>query len=255
MSSGYAYLYDERLNDRKYDREVSRLEAEISRRGLNGRIGRFALFRHARDIMVELMRADPQTLVIVGDDQTLMTAMSALGETTLTIGYIPLLGDGPIARTLAIPKGLASVDVLMARYNSAIDLGCVGDRLFISELIVEGAGIAIEVDGQYKIEPPLGGSICIRNMGTESEYRDGKLDLFIFSPQESGRFPWSRKPMQQKTHLYFEEAQLRRSLSGICRVDGFPIEGENLKISVKTQALKIITGRRGRIALAGSEHF
>ena len=255
MSSGYAYLYDERLNDRKYDREISRFEAEISRRGLNGRVGKFALFRHARDIVVDLLRSDVQTLVVVGDDKTLFTAISALGELMPMIGFIPLLGDGPVAKSLSIPKGIASVDTLMARFNSTIDLGLVGNHLFLSELVVDGTGITLHVDKQFKIEPPLGGSLCIRNLGEASDPRDGKLDVFIIPPPERRRFTWKNKSATDQTHLRFKEARLIRSVSGSCRVDGIPLEGETLEISIKPQALKIITGRRGRGMLAGSERF
>lgn len=255
VSSGYAYLYDERLNDRKYDRRVSRLEAEISRRGLNGRVGKFALFRHARDIVNDLMRSDAQTLVVVGDDQTLYTVIGALGEHMPMIGYIPLLGDGPVAKNLSIPKGTASVDTLMARFSSTLDLGRVGNRLFLSELVVDGTGIKLHIDYQFKIEPPPGGSLCIRNLGEESDPRDGKLDVFILSAPDQRRFHWSRKSPVQQTHLSFKEAQLIRSVSGSCRVDGTPLEGEVHEISIKPQALKIITGRRGKRMLAGSERF
>lgn len=252
MLSGYAYLYDERLNDRKYDREVSRLEAEISRRGLNGRVGKFALFRHARDIVADLMRSDTQTLVVVGDDKTLFTAISSLGQYTPMIGFIPLLGAGPVSKCLAIPAGLASVDTLAARFNETIDLGLVGDRLFLSEARVDGPGISLHVDHQFKIAPSLGGSLCIRNLGEDSDARDGKLDAFIIPVPEKRGFAWNRPAPAAETHLRFKEAELSRSVAGTCLVDGVPLEGENLHIMIKPQALKIITGRRGRGMLAGS---
>lgn len=245
MSSGYAYLYDERLNDRKYDRKVSRLEAEISRRGLNGRVGKFALFRHARDIVADLMRTGAQTLVVVGDDKTLFTAIGALGDASPMIGFVSILGDGPVAKSLGIPKGIASVDTLMARFHETVDLGVVGDRGFLSELVADGPGITLHVDKQFKIAPPAGGSLVIRNLGEGSDAHDGKLDVFILPPPDRRRFTWKKESVDQ-THLQFKEARLERTVAGSCMVDGMPIEGESLELEVRPQALRIITGRRGR---------
>lgn len=250
MLSGYAYLYDERLNDRKHDREVSRLEAEISRRGLNGRVGKFALFRHARDIVADLMRSGAQTLVVVGDDKTLFTAISALGEHSPMIGFVPLLGDGSVAKSLGIPKGIASVDTLTARFHETIDLGFVGNRAFLSELIVDGPGISLHVDKQFKIAPPPDGSLCIRNLGPDADAHDGKLDIFILAAPERRRFGWKRDVPDDQTHLQFKAARLERTVAGSCVVDGLPLEGEVHELSIKPQALKIITGRRGRGTLA-----
>jgi hypothetical protein len=250
--SGYAYLYDERLNDRKHDREISQLEAEISRRGLNGRVGKFALFRHARDIVADLIRSGAQTLVVVGDDKTLFTAISALGDVTPMIGFIPLLGGGPVSKSLGLPKGLASIDTLAARFNETIDLGMVSGRAFLSELIVDGPGISIHVDNQFKIEPPPNGSLCIRNLGDACDAHDGKLDAFIIPHVEKRRFTWKSESEAVQTHLCFTKAELKRSVAGSCLVDGLPIEGEVLDLSIKPKALKIITSRRGRGMLAGS---
>lgn len=243
--SGYAYLYDERLNDRKYDREVSRFEAEISRRGMNGRVGKFALFRHARDIVADLMHSGAQTLVVVGDDKTLFTAIGALGDANPMIGFVSLLDDGPVAKGLGIPKGIASVDTLMARFHETVDLGLVGTRAFLSELVADGPGITLHVDKQFKIAPPPGGSLVIRNLGVDSDAHDGKLDVFILPPPDRRRFTWKKESSDQ-THLQFKEARLERTVAGSCMVDGAPLEGETLELGVRPQALKIITGRRGR---------
>jgi diacylglycerol kinase family enzyme len=248
--SGYAYLYDERLNDRKHDRDVSRLEAEISRRGLNGRVGKFALFRHARDIVADLVRSGAQTLVVVGDDRTLFTAISALGESAPMIGFLPILGGGPVSEALSIPKGLASVDIMAARFNETIDLGRIGERLFLSEIIVDGPGLSLRIDDRFTIEPPPGGLFRICNLGKECDARDGKLDVFIVPPQERGRFTWGRTQEQPLTRLQFTQAVLTRSVAGSCTMDGLPLEGERLELQAMPRELKIITGRRGRGTLA-----
>lgn len=250
MLSGYAYLYDERLNDRKHDRDISRLEAEISRRGLNGRVGKFALFRHARDIVADLMRSGAQTLVVVGDDKTLFTAIGALGEFSPMLAMLPILEDGPVAKALGIPKGLPSVDTLAARFNETLDLGIVGNRAFLSEIIVDGPGLSLHIDKQFKLEPPEGGTLCIRNLGIGSDAHDGKLDVFVLPPADRRRFNWKREATPIGTHLQFKEARLSRTVAGSCTVDGMPLEGETLELSLKPKALKIITGRRGRGTLA-----
>lgn len=252
MLSGYAYLYDERLNDRKHDREISRLEAEISSRGLNGRVGKFAMFRHAKDIVADLIRSGAHTLVIVGDEKTLFTAIGALGGAAPTLGFLPMLGEGLVGKGLAIPKGVASVNTLAGRFIEEIDVGIIGLRWFLTEIYADGPGLSIRVDDRFTLQPPPGGSIRIRNLGQDADVHDGELDLFIELPQQSSGFPWKRPNADQGTHLRFKKAVLYRSVSGTCTSDGAPIDGETLEITTVPGALKLITGRRGRVTLAGS---
>ncbi len=254
--SSYGYLYDDRLSDRKYDREISRLEGELSQRGMNGRIGRFALFRHVRDIVSDLMRTGAQTLVVVGDDKTLFATIGALGEHRPVIGYIRLIAAQSISKSLAIPVGVPAVDILAARFIHSVDLGMAGSRPFLSELRVDGPGLSIRVDNMYRLEPPPGGSIIVRNIGGQSEPSDGLLDLIIQPPEERRTFFDLRRMLKApETHVTMKEGLLKRQVTGSCSADGIPLEGEELVIGIRPGGLKMIIGRRGRGMLARSAGF
>lgn len=253
MQSSYAYIYDERLNDRKYDRELMKFEAEISTRGLQGRIGKFAMFRHAKDIVADITRDEPHTLVVVGDETTLLTVISSLGTTNIVLGFIPLLGEGLISKSCAIPKGMAAIHVLAGRFIEEVDVGMVDKRLFLKEIVIQGQGVSLQIDDRFKIETVQEGQMIIRNIGQHAEAGDGLLDLLLIGTKEKKRFPWSRKPKTETTHLRFKKAVLYRSLQGSCVVDGNPINGERLELSLQPKALRIISGRRGRMTLAESK--
>ena len=250
MQSGYAYIYDERLNDRKYDRELMKFEAEISSRGLQGRIGKFAMFRHAKDIVSDIMRDTPHTLVVVGDEMTLLSVIGNLGTAQVMIGFIPLLGEGLLSRSYGIPKGLASIHTLAGRFIEELDIGTVEKRLFVTEICAIGPGISLFIDDRFTIETALEGKIIIRNIGTNADASDGFLDLFIEGGAEKKGFAWLKKTKTETSHVRFKKATLHRSLQGSCIVDGVPVNGEKLEIALQPKALKIISGRRGRMTLA-----
>jgi len=71
MLSSFAYVFDERLADRKYEREASQLEAELSRHSIGGRIARLTLFRKPKETIEDLVRDGAKHIVFVGDDSTL----------------------------------------------------------------------------------------------------------------------------------------------------------------------------------------
>lgn len=245
MNSAYAYFYDEFLNDRRFEREISRLEAELARRGIEGRVARTALFRHAKDQAQDLVRGGAKNLILVGDDRTLEKLMWFLPDLDVTIGFIPIAKSSKIADWLSIPIGVPSVDVIGARFVETIDIGRFADRYFLTEAILPATDAVLDVEGKYKIQPAAGGSIRIKNLAEGANPKDGLLEAVVTVDPPKSRWSLGRKE-QPETRIILSKGSITSSQPVDAVVDGQVLNGFSFQIEALPARLRVITGRRGR---------
>ena len=63
MNPAFAYLYDDFLAQDRFERDLSRLETELVHRGIEGRVARLAMFRSARETVMDLALAGVKNVV------------------------------------------------------------------------------------------------------------------------------------------------------------------------------------------------
>src|SRR3989338_3664475 len=136
MNHAFGYVYDDFLSDRRWERDLALLEAELARRGIEGRIARLAMFRNAKEIITELVQNGVKNVVLVGNDHTLQKMMWFLPDMHVTVGCLPLTDPAYIASLLGIPKGLQAVDVLAARLVAVFGVGNLDHRSFLPALVL-----------------------------------------------------------------------------------------------------------------------
>ncbi len=248
MNPAYAYLYDEFLNDRRYEREISRLEAELAQRGINGRVARTALFRHAKDQAQDLVRGGAKNLILVGNDHTVEKLMWFLPELDAAIGFVPLVKASRIANWLNIPLGVAAVDTIGARFMETLDVGRFGDRYFLTEVMLPATDATLDVEGKYRIQPAAGGSIRIQNLSGNSDSKDGKLEASVTVETQKSRWTIGKK-INPETRILLTHGSITSTQPVDAIVDGQILNGFSFKIEAIPAKLRFITGRRGKEGL------
>ena len=250
MNSAFGYLYDDFLSDHRYERDLSILETELARRGIGGHVGRLAMFRNAREIIVDMACAGTKNIVFVGNDKTLQKMMWFLPDVDVTIGYIPIQ-PSHIGDLLSIPLGIGAVDVLAARFIESLDVGKLDDRYFFTEVVVPSTTAALEIEGQYRVSPSEGGAIAIRNLGSvtgkffvPADAKDGLLEAVIQTPVQNNK-RWIGSPSISETHICLKQGQLISTEPMDVFMDGHAVNGFTFRLSIIPQKLKMITGRRG----------
>ncbi len=242
MNPSFAYVYDERLAELKYEREVARFEAELGRHGIGGHMSRMTLFRKPKDTVEEAVLRGTKHIVIVGDDDTWLRMMWFLPRFDVAYGFAPLLGSLRLGGMLGIPKGPKSANILAARLFDVIDVGQVGDRYFLTDVVMPDTRAELDVEGKYRIRPTEGGTITISNLG-EGNPKDGLLDVTVRTGQERKRFFWSRTPVRPETRLSLVTGQVRSETPVSLIVDGLPLEGTAFGMKVLPSQLKIFVGK------------
>ncbi|HTK04035.1 MAG TPA: diacylglycerol kinase family protein [Candidatus Eisenbacteria bacterium] len=147
----YYYLYDSFLADKKYERVLAAVETRLTDLGISGKIGRLTAFTNARGLIRDEVRRGVQTVVVVGNDQTIAKVVGGIDDAKLTLGFIPVGTPTSIARSLGIPDGVEACDILSKRVTQKIDLGMVNGHLFLSQVRMPGANVTIEGEGKFRL--------------------------------------------------------------------------------------------------------
>ncbi|MFH1078357.1 MAG: hypothetical protein V1745_03725 [Patescibacteria group bacterium] len=260
MNPAYAYIYDDFLSNRGFERDIATLETKLNTYELAGRIGRLALFRSAKDLVEGLVRQGATTIVVVGNDTTLDKTMWFLPDLDVTVGYIPLTGPSEVAKLLGIPVGVEACDVLAARLVETIDMGRVDDRYFLTEIALPATIASLEIEGQYSVSSMHGGSLTVRNLGGRvgsemvvADAKDGFLEAVIVPlPEERKTSLWKRATAVKGTSIHLRNGIIVSKDPVEAIVDNHAVSGFRFEVSVVPKKLRIITGRGRRLGNAGA---
>ncbi len=252
-SGAYAFIYDDILNEQRYERELAEIEARLTALDIQGRIGRLALFRNAKDLVDSMVHQGVSTVVIVGDDQSFDKTIWFLPDLNITVGYLPITGPSRIAELLGIPTGASACDVLAARLIETIDLGKIDDRYFITEAVIRDTVVAVEIEGRFRISASAGGSVAIRNLGSMlyespalADAKDGLLEVIV-TPYDDKHSRWRKTADRVKeTKMYMSYGQIISAQPIDVMIDRHIANGFNFHLKAIPNKLRIITGRGRR---------
>jgi hypothetical protein len=246
MLSSFAYVFDERLADRKYEREMSRLEAELASHSIGGRIARLTLFRKPKETLEDLVRDGAKYIVFVGDDSTMLDMMGSLPELDATFGVLPFFGESKLAPLLGMKSGMEGVPLLATRLSTEVDVGVVGDRYFLTDVIIPDTRAELDVEGRFRLRPTEGGTIIVANL-VEQSSRDGLLDVAVRVAAPPARFPWQRAIPSPETRLQLVRGDIRSDQPVTLTVDGQALQGTNFGIGIKAKKMKLLVGKGRKV--------
>lgn len=239
----YYYIYDEFVQDKKYEKELFVIENRLTDLGISGKIGRLALFKDAAELIKDEVKRGAENVIFVGNDQTIKKALKIIPEIKATFGIIPLGEDeNGISKILGMPSGLQACDVLSARLVQAMDIGKVNDRYFLCRIFIPDTNISIRCEGTYKLSPVESGDIEIRNWGSIEkddknlgDPKDGLLDLIINTQVGKKR--------KVSTNLKLKNIDIRTREQIPVFIDEERVNGNSFKIKIARSKARWIVGR------------
>jgi len=240
----YYYVYDEFVQGRKFEKDLFQIENRLTDLGISGKIGRLALFKDACELVKDEVRRGAETVILVGNDETVARVTKILPEVKTTFGLIPLGEEKQsYSKILGMPHGLMACDVISARIVRELDVGKVNDRHFLSSVLIPDTSVAIRCEGTYEISPQEKGDIEIRNWGSfdKKEYlpanpEDGMLDVVMHAKLG--------KKTSEATNLKLKYIDIRAKEQMPLFLDGERINGNNFKIKVAPRRSRWIVGKQ-----------
>jgi len=251
----YFYIYDNYLSDKKYSRTLAAIETRLTDLGISGKIGRLSPFTSAKGLIRDEVRRGTETIVVVGNDETVSKAVEGIGDVEVTLGMIPVGAPTTIAESLGIPNGVEACDVLSKRLTQKIDLGRVNGRFFLSDVRIPSGRVIIEGDGQYRIVTPRTDcEVIVSNLRSGAmpqsavevankpgDPMDGLLDAMIM-PRTGGMLGFSKRPSMPSI-IPMRRMSIKSEEAIDMYADGQAFSAKDFVIEVVPNTLKVITGR------------
>ncbi len=242
----YCYVYDDFVQERKFEKELAAVEARVTDLGLQGKIVRLALFRHPDELIQSEVAGGVKTVVVVGNDETIHKVANAVVETGAVLGIIPLGEQNSFARMLGVPRGMDACDVLAKRNIERIDAGRINEFRFFTGVKFSNARVVVRCGKKFDVLTERRGDVAVRNLvevrgddgTTVSDPTDGALEVVI-TTQVPRRFhkeaTVSCLPLKQFDLLFSEAVRVE--------ADGITLEGEEFSCKTEPAALQVIVGK------------
>ncbi len=249
---GYFYLYDNFLQDRAYATQLIRLENILTDLSLQGRVGRLSLLKSIRDLIASAVRDGADTLVAVGNDDTLSRLIEvAANFKKVTVGFIPLgTNKQSLAKLLGIPLGILACQTLSNRLIKTIDLGKINGQFWWQK--IEGQG-QFKITLEQKSQITLVGeqTIVVGNFGALT-FNDNN---FLFNPNdnlleiiaESATVKnWWKKNIPKSLSIFPAKHLKLTALTSeiLLKVDDFKTVKTPAIITIAAEKVRLIVGKK-----------
>ena len=120
----YFYIYDQFVQEKKYQSLLAKIENRLTDLEIQGKIGRLTLLNNSEDLIKKAVADGANTIVAVGDDYTVGKIIDVIAYfPNVCLGIIPIGSHLKIARTLGISNGIEACNILASRIIKKIDLG------------------------------------------------------------------------------------------------------------------------------------
>lgn len=127
----YLYFFDTWAQEKKFEPTVGRIQARLGVLGLTGKQERKSIFIDLKRTFREAVDRGVHTIVAVGDDHTLVTAINVAAPLHVAVGFIPLVSHSAFAAVFGIPTGADACDVIAKRLSVPLDVARLADTYFI----------------------------------------------------------------------------------------------------------------------------
>ncbi len=239
----HVYIYDDYLDNSRYNKTINRIEIRLTDLGLNGKIIRLGGIRNIKGTIQNEMKLGAKTFIAVGNNQTVNKIIGALISTQIysdfqektLLGIIPVGDDNSIATSFGIKNEENACNILLARRIEKLDLGLVGGHYFLNQTSISSLGTILKID-KYSIEILDKGTVRIVNLASEqtdairSNPHDGLLDIFIKTKRKS------------QTHLSVKKIQISNASNKLIADDVLEIDTPT-EISIMANKLRVIVGK------------
>lgn len=253
----YYYIYDSFLNQKKYEKELLKIEMRLTDLEIKNKIVRLSLLKNIQELIEEGIKAGAETIVAVGNDSTVSQVANIVAHYKTVFGIIPIGRPNEIAKFLGIPQGVAACNVLSARKIESIDMGKINGQYFISSVEVREKNVVLECE-TFQITPlPEVNLIGIYNFSlfkprgknkqkVSSHPQDGIFEAVIDSPVSLWNkiIPFLEKEGKQKSIFPTKKIKISNPVkSSLVTVDRERIFKTPVTIRAVKKKLKVIVGK------------
>jgi len=255
----FFYIYDSFLAEKKYEKQLDKIESRLTDLGIAGKIIRLSILKNIEEIIKDIPEKDSPTIVIVGKDETFYQAGKALVGRRTPLGFIPIKKNSSVAKLLGLPTNEFSCDVLSARLIETIDLGKINNEIFFSFIDLPAQEALLACDHQYLIKTSRLRRARIINLGLlrlsslaqeatvtklAANPRDGYLEILIGNP---GKKILLFAKKEKLDSLFFAKeitiTSKKRNRKFPIIIDGGKTISSPADVGLATKKIRLVVGR------------
>ena len=239
----YGYVFDSFVQDGKFRAETQRIESRLVTLGIQGRQEKMTILKNLVETCQSMIKRGVDTLVVIGNDETVLKVLPLVVEHNIPLGLIPLGDHQRVSEALGIPMGLQACDVLSRRVMRRIDLGRAGETFFLLDALLPD-GSSVTCDETYTVSTHVPGStIRILNLLDQRPGAvpdDGSLTVVVERQKRGGL--WHHE--MERSFFSVKKAEVRSARHNeMVVLDGQLVHKTPLTISVDPKKLHMIVGR------------
>ncbi len=247
----YLYVYDEFIQDKRFEKDLLLIENRLTDLGIAGKIARLALFRDPQEMIRDEIRRGASSVIAVGDDRTVRKILDTVAEGGATLGMIPIGTPGTLAKLFGVPGGVAACDILSARIVETVDLGTVNGARFLMNFSVPEFAGELSYGNTCVLRPVNPGLLDIVNLGSgaqgvpnraSSDPTDGLLDVLL-RVTVKGNWGFLKRTKTGVTHLPTAAISVQSQEPMQALIDGAPLAGDRFEVAVERGAIRVVMGR------------
>ncbi|KKR08560.1 MAG: Transcription regulator [Parcubacteria group bacterium GW2011_GWC2_39_14] len=220
----YYYVYDTFLSDKKYEKVLDKIKVALLDLDIQGKHERLTLLKSIDELIKDEVKRGINTLIVLGNDKTLLRVIDTVGRHNITLGMIPIGPDNKIAECLGIPPEEAACEIIAARKIIQLDLGKANDQYFFSSLKVEKNinRVSIHKDNYRIVPQPNCVEFDIYNFYYPAVAENYEKEMKKFSPQDEKLELVIRK--QGKRQGWFKKKDVLKPIDSIIQSKVFKIK-------------------------------
>ncbi|MBU4216684.1 acylglycerol kinase family protein [Candidatus Parcubacteria bacterium] len=244
----HIYIYDNYLNEKKYQPLLAKIETRITDLGLNGKIIRLGVMNSIYNAIENELKKGAKTIIAVGNDNLLNQVINSIIKSNtdnktniIPIGFIPVgKKNNELAKFLGIELEENACDILSARRVKQLSLGKINNLFFLFNVSITTKDTIINIDKDFSIEIKKEGIINIINTSLENRETDinSSLELLI-QTNNSGLFKTNKS---EQSHFKFKHLALINKKSSAV-IDNSMEVPTPVEISLGKEKINLIVGK------------
>lgn len=262
----YYYIYDQFLNQKKYDKILAQIESKITDLGIKDRIIKMSILKSVTELVTDALRKGAETLVVAGNDQTVHQLVNLIAGREVVLGIIPIGEHNSIANFLGLKDPTLACEIIAARKIESINLGEINGDYFVHSIKVHEPSLKLECNNKFSITSLSPNDIIsiynfapeiilpLNTWGNRKFFnpQDNFLEVVVEPKNEKTFYKKILKPLLKDNKNSQPESVFRvkkvniknpTGRSSAVIVDNFKVLKTPLEVKISDKKLRVIVGR------------
>ena len=241
----YFYIYDDFIATPKLQVKLADLESKLALLEIKGPVSRLHALTNIKEVMRRAVVRGATTVIVVGDDRSLLKVLNALPNKKIVVGLIAMGPQIELAKKLNVETVKAGIEAAAGRKLVPINTGVINKFAFLQNVNITGGPFTAILDGTRTIKSDHIQSIVSIVNPQLAFTKDQSSLLEAHLTPIKGRWSMGKVREEQISKLNFKKLVIKSQAPMSAVIDGaHTIVDKTITIDIVENAAKLIVGRK-----------